>query len=132
MAANIVSPNVEQCERLPRGKPKRVREPDLQRMQRAVMTLAMFQARQAVKANIRAQGHRPCEFSMRQITELAEGYFAQHMEELINEAVQVIATSPYFARWRCAELNTKAHTEKPCSVATILVQNLGAKWRANQ
>ena len=105
MASNSLSPNVEQCERLPSGKPKRVREPDLQRMQRAVRSLAMNRARQAVKKNIRGEGLRLADFSMRQITELAEGYFAAHMVELINEAVQVIATSPYFARWRCADFD---------------------------
>ena len=132
MASNSLSPNVEQGDGLPSSKPKRVREPDLQRMQRAVMSLAMFRARQAVKANIRGQGLRLSDFYARQITELAEGFFAQHMEELINEAVQVIATDPSFARYRCAELNTNAQTEKPCAVTTILVQNLRAKWRANQ
>lgn len=132
MASNSLSPNVEQCEGLPSGKPSRVRNPDPHRAHRAVMTLAMLRARSAVLKEIRAQGKRPSDLSARQITELAEGYFAQHMEPLITEAVEVIATSPGFARWRCANLSSDAHLEKARKSITSRVQNSSAEGRANQ
>jgi hypothetical protein len=132
MASNSLSPNVEQCDCLPSGKPQRVRKPDPHRTHRAIMTLAMFRARSAVLKDIRAQGKRPSDFSARQITELAEGYFAQHMEPLITEAVEVIATSPGFARWRCAELSSDAQLEKMRKSIISRVQNSSAKRRADQ
>jgi hypothetical protein len=132
MAANSLSPNVEQGDDLPSGKPRRVRNPDPHRAHRAVMSLAMLRAKSVVRADIRAKGKRPSDFSARQITELAEAYFAQHMEPLIAEAVQVIATSPHFARWRCANLSSDAHLEKARKSITSRVQNSSAELRANQ
>jgi len=100
MATHSLSPNVKQCDGLPSGKPQRVRNPDPHRARRAVMTLAMLRAKSAVLADIRAKGLRPGEFSAREITQLAEAYFAQHMDRLITDAAEVIATWPGFARWR--------------------------------
>ena len=105
MAANSLSPNVEQCD-LPSGKQKRrVRNADPNRPYRVVMTIAMSKAKRAVEKDIRAQGLRLSDFSSRQIRELAEGYFADHMDELITEAVEVYATWPGFARWRSADFD---------------------------
>src|SRR5262249_55201919 len=101
MATHSLSPNFKQCDGLPSGKRQRVRNPDPHRAHRAVMTLAMLRAKSAVLADIRAKGLRPGEFSARQITELAEAYFVQHMDRLVTEGAGVIATSPHFSRWRC-------------------------------
>jgi hypothetical protein len=112
---------------LPSGKPKSVRKPDPNRTHRAVMTLAMLRAKRAVEANIRAQGLRPVDFSAREITERAEAYLAQHMEALSAEALELIATWPGFARWRCAELSSDAQKQsEPKSTASTL-QISGAK-----
>ena len=132
MAGKSLSPDAEQGDGLPSGKPKRVRNPDPHRAHRAVMTLAMLRAKSAVLADIRAKGKRPSDFSAREITKLAEDYFAQHMEPLIAEAVQVIATSPHFARWRCANLSSDAHLETARKSITSRVQNSSAEGRANQ
>src|SRR5262249_4753971 len=132
MAAHSLSPNVKQCDGLPSGKPQRVRNPDPHRAHRAVMTLAMLRAKRAVLADIRAKGQRPGEFSAREITEQAETYFAQHMDRLITDAAEVIATSPHFARWRCANLSSDAQTEKARKSITSGVQNSSAEGRANQ
>ena len=75
----------------------------LERMQQhrhALIVLAMQRAKKVVKANIRAKGQRISDFSAREIALLAEDYLAQHRQELIAEAENVIATSPYFAQWR--------------------------------
>ena len=107
-------------------------KPDPKRTRAAVMTLAMYRAKKSVLAELRAKGHRPGEFSARQITEQAEAYFAQHMERLITEAVEVIATSPHFVRWRCAELSSDAQTEKVRKSISSAVHNSRAEGRANQ
>jgi len=60
----------------------------------------MFEAKKVVKATIRAKGQRISDFSAREITLLAEDYLAQHRAELIAEAKHIVATSPYFERWR--------------------------------
>jgi hypothetical protein len=105
LAANSLFPNVEQGD-LPLGKPKRrVRNADPNLPYRVVMILAMSSAKRAVEKDIRAEGKRLSDFSMRQIRELAEGYFAGHMDELITEAVEVYATWPGFARWRSADFD---------------------------
>jgi len=75
-------------------------KPDPKRTRAAVMTFALNRAKKSVLAELRAKGHRPGEFSAREITELAEAYFAANMKRLITEAAEVIATWPGFARWR--------------------------------
>jgi hypothetical protein len=64
-----------------------------------------------VQTGIRAKGQRLADFSAREITLLAEDYLAQHRQELIAEAENVIATSPYFAEWRVPVFEKNAETE---------------------
>ena len=71
--------------------PKRQNVIALRRTQTLVMTLALQRARKVVLAQLRAQGIRPGEFSARQITELAEEYFGQHTQTLINDAVRDVS-----------------------------------------
>ena len=66
----------------------------------AVMTIARYRAKQAVKAEIRAKGFKIAQFSAREIAEQAEEYMAQHKDELINKAVEDCLTFPEFARYR--------------------------------
>ena len=80
----------------------------LERMQRhrtAVATLALYRAKNAVRANIRAKGLKLAQFSAKEITILAEDYLAQHRERLRVEAEHTIATWPGFARWRLPTAN---------------------------
>jgi hypothetical protein len=65
---------------------------------------------------------------------MAEDYFNQHRTELIANAEEVIATSPYFARLRLpgANINNDAQRQEHCSSNEIAVQNSGAEWRADQ
>ena len=72
--------------------------------ERSGYALAWQRAKKAVLAQLRAQGLRVGQFSAREIALKADDYFGQHMEPLITDAAQVVATSPYFARWRCAKL----------------------------
>src|SRR5262249_54127681 len=132
MATHSLSPNVKQCDGLPSGKPQRVRNPDPHRARRAVMTLAMLRAKSAVLADIRAKGLRAGEFSARQLTELAEAYFVQHMDRLVTGAAEAVATSTHFARWRCANLSSDAPSEKARKSSTSSVHNSRAEGRANQ
>jgi hypothetical protein len=66
----------------------------------AVIVLAMQRAKRLVRADIRAKGQRPADFSAKEITLLAEDYLAQHGEQLWAEAEHAIATWPGFERWR--------------------------------
>ena len=50
-----------------------------------VMTLARWMARNAVKAELRAQGRRP---EYEDIGDAVRAYFAQHREALIEQAKQ--------------------------------------------
>jgi len=97
-------------------------KPNPRRTVIAVMTLAHQRAKKAVLAQLRAKGLRPAQFSARDIAVMADGYYAQHMEALITEAVKDVMTWPGFARWRCVNLNTNAQAMEPCSVTTISVQ----------
>jgi hypothetical protein len=90
--------------------PKRVLE-RLQRHRRAVIALAHQRAKRLVQASIRAKGQRLSDFSAREITILAEDYLAQHRQELIAEAENAIATSPYFVQWRVPVFEKNAETE---------------------
>jgi hypothetical protein len=77
----------------------------LERMQRhrwAVIRLAHRSATNAVKRQLQAQGVRLSEVSAKEIMVRAEAFFQAHRAELIAKAEEVIATSPHFARWRCA------------------------------
>jgi hypothetical protein len=90
--------------------PKRALE-RLREHRRAVIALAHQRAKRLVQASIRAKGQRLSDFSAREITLLAEDYLAQHREELIAEAENVIATSPYFAEWRIPVFEKITETE---------------------
>ena len=65
-----------------------------------VIVLARQSARKAIKAQLRAEGLKLSQFSAKDISIRAEAYFDVHRERLIAEAGQIIATSPYFERWR--------------------------------
>jgi hypothetical protein len=99
----------------------------IRRHHHAVAVLAHRSAKKAVVAQLRAQGLKPQHYSAREIAILADDYLAQHRARLIVDAEQIIATSPYFARWRCAELNNDAQTQKPHKSITSTVQMSGAK-----
>src|SRR5215469_14702937 len=79
--------------------PKQIQE-RLQRHRVAVRVRAMQIAKTAVKDQLRAQGLKIWHFSAKEITQLAEDYFANHREELITKATEDINTWPGFARWR--------------------------------
>jgi hypothetical protein len=106
--------------------PKRASERML-RYRHAVIVLARQSAKKAIKAQIRAQGDKLTQVPARTISIFADAYFDVHHERLIAEAEQIIATSPYFARWRCAELSSDAQKEKAQKSITSTVQMLGAE-----
>ena len=93
----------------------------------AVIVLAHQSAIKAIKAQIRAQGDKLSQVPGRTIRVFADAYFDVHRQRLIAEAEHVIATSPYFARWRCAELSSDAQKEKPPISTTSTVQMSGAE-----
>ena len=73
---------------------------DPQRVTTAVLSFARMSAKRAVLAELRAKGLHVADYSAREISERMDQYFAQHMEPLITDAAQMVATSPSFARWR--------------------------------
>jgi ABC-type iron transport system FetAB ATPase subunit len=73
---------------------------DPQRFQAAVMCVALQRSKTKVIEQIRAEGRKVSHYSCREIRELAEAYFAAHMEELIPKAVEDCWTFPMFARYR--------------------------------
>ena len=101
----------------------------LREHRQAVAVLALIRAKKIVQAQIRAKGQRISDYSNRQINHLAEDYLAQHGETLRAEAMQTIATSPAFTRWRlpCAQFTTNAQKESEPISTTSSVQMLGAK-----
>jgi hypothetical protein len=92
----------------------------------------MVRAKQAVQSQIRARGERIAQYSCRDIALLANAYFAQHQEELINKAAAVVATFSEFSPFVCAYLRTDAQTQSPPKSTTSAVQNSSANWRADQ
>jgi hypothetical protein len=66
----------------------------------AIATLARQAAIKAVKHRLRADGLKLHDFSAKDIAVLADKYLAEHRARLIEDAEEVIATSPLFARWR--------------------------------
>jgi hypothetical protein len=105
--------------------PKQILE-RIRQHRHAVIVLARQSARKAIKAQLRAEGLKLSQFSAKDISIRADAYFDVHRERLIAEAEHVIATSPYFARWRCAELSSDAQKEKPPISTTSTVQMSGA------
>ena len=79
--------------------PKRVLE-KLRQHRACVLTLAHQSAQRIVRAKLRAEGVRLYDLSYRDLRLQAEEYFDAHRAELITQAEHVIATSPYFVRWR--------------------------------
>jgi hypothetical protein len=73
------------------------------------MVIARMRAKKAVVAQLRAQGLKPQHYSAREIGLMADDYFDQHREPLINKAVEDVASFPEFAHYRCAELLISAH-----------------------
>ena len=96
----------------------------------AVIVLAHQSARKAIKAQLRAEGLKLSQFSAKDISIRAEAYFDVHPERLIAEAEQIVATSPYFARWRlpdCSNIENSAQNQNPQTSTTSTVQMSGAK-----
>src|SRR6516165_3427644 len=96
----------------------------------AVIMLAHQSARKAIKAQLRAEGLKLSQFSAKDISIRAEAYFDVHRERLIAEAEQIVATSPYFARWRlpdCSNIENSAQNQNPQTSTTSTVQMSGAK-----
>ena len=79
--------------------PNRVAQ-KLREHRHAVRVLARQSAARTIKAQIRAQGDKLTQVPARTIRVFADAYLDVHRERLIAEAEQIIATSPYFARWR--------------------------------
>ena len=102
----------------------------LREHRQCVIVLARQSARKAIKAQLRAEGLKLSQFSAKDISIRAEAYFDVHRERLIAEAEQIVATSPYFARWRlpdCSNIETNAQSEKPPISTTSPLQISGAK-----
>jgi hypothetical protein len=59
-------------------------------MSLATNTLALQRAMKAAKAKLQAQGFRPSHFSHRDLVIRAEAYLADHREELIAEAREIV------------------------------------------
>ena len=94
----------------------------------AIRCLAMYAAKRMIKDEIRARGLRVSAFTARQLTELAELYFAANKAQLIHDSQRAIDAWPEFARWRAsAKLITNAQTQTQPNSTTSAVQMLGAK-----
>jgi hypothetical protein len=76
--------------------PKRAAE-RMQRFRSAVMTIAHYRAKQAVKVQIRARGQKIAEYSCRDIALLAEAELERNREQIIAKAVADVATFPSLA-----------------------------------
>ena len=101
----------------------------LREHRQCVIVLARQSARKAIKAQLRAEGLKLSQFSAKDISIRADAYFDVHRERLIAEAEQIVATSPYFARWRLpsANITTVAQSENEPKSTTSAVQMSGAK-----
>jgi hypothetical protein len=100
----------------------------LHRYRAAVIALALQKAKRIIEFELRAKGLKVAHYSCRELRLLAEQYFNQHRAELIANAEEVIATSPYFARLRLpgAKLNSDAQTPKQPNSMGSVVQISGA------
>ena len=101
----------------------------LREHRQCVIVLARQSARKAIKAQLRAEGLKLSQFSAKDISIRAEAYFDVHRERLIAEAEHIVATSPYFARWRLpsANITTVAQSENEPKSTTSAVQMSGAE-----
>ena len=102
----------------------------LREHRQCVIVLAHQSARKAIKAQLRAEGLKLSQFSAKDISIRADAYFDVHRERLIAEAEQIVATSPYFERWRLpdgANIESDAQTQTQPISTTSAVQISGAK-----
>ena len=101
----------------------------LREHRQCVIVLARQSARKAIKAQLRAEGLKLSQFSAKDISIRADAYFDVHRERLIAEAEHIVATSPYFARWRLpsANITTVAQSENEPKSTTSTVQMSGAE-----
>ena len=112
--------------------PKQIQE-RIQRHRHAVLVLVLVlahqSARKAIKAQLRAEGLKLSQFLAKDISIRAEAWFDVHRQELIAEAEQIIATSPYLGRWRLpsANITTVAQSENEPKSTTSAVQMSGAE-----
>jgi len=60
----------------------------------AIATIARCEARDAIKAELKAQGHKLSEYAPRDITKLAQAYLAEH-PEVFDLAAAIVQ------RWLC-------------------------------
>jgi hypothetical protein len=73
---------------------------DPQRFERAVKGLALYRAKSAVLAQIRADGLKVGAFSCAEINEKREAYFSANMEALLTQALVDVWRLPSFARYQ--------------------------------
>ena len=99
----------------------------MQRFNCAVRTIALYRAKKAVQAQIRARGERISDYSCRDMSIMANDHFAQHRDELIARATEVVATFPEFSPLVCAYVVTNAQSQKPQISMASAVQMSGAK-----
>jgi hypothetical protein len=78
-------------------------------------SLALYRAKAAVIAQIRADNLKLGQFSSREINEKREAYFAQHMEELITKALADVWRFPEFARHRNSKSSPSGTTTQQAS-----------------
>ena len=84
------------------GAVNKRQEEAARKLRYAAMAWAMQSAKTAVKEDIRAKGQKLGQFSCKEISLLAEDYFAAHMEELVTKAAHDVATWPGFAKLRAS------------------------------
>jgi hypothetical protein len=87
--------------------PKRAAE-RMQRFQSAIRTIALFRAKKAVQAQIRARGERIAGYCCREINLLAGIELERNREELINKATADVLTFPEFAGFDVASVHKVA------------------------
>ena len=73
---------------------------DPQRLQCAVMTLALGRAKTKVKEQILADGEKIAHYSCTELNAKRDQYFAANMEALITQAIVDVWKLPMFARYR--------------------------------
>ena len=61
----------------------------------AINIIARYEARDVVKAALRAQGHKLRDYAPREITVLAQEYLAEH-PEVFDQAAMIVRNHPKF------------------------------------
>jgi len=85
-------------------------------MSMATRVLALQAALKATKRKLQAQGLKVNHFPMRELKARAETYLAEHREELIAEAKQIVSrweAQGYFDRGRRSKLTSDAQSKTP-------------------